>query len=170
MVSLSAHAREAIMLQAINRGKTSIREIAVHNNIGYSTLQTWLRLYKKDQLNTRSFSAVFPLCDTNEKEKHVFATAHLDSIAKGAYCRQHGLYCHIVEQWRDELKNKNKSEKDHKSAAEIQHYKSEIAELKNKCKTLEKELNRKDKALSDASALLILKKKAELIWGIAEDD
>lgn len=37
-------------------------------------------------------------------------------------------------------------------------------------KALKKELNRKDKALAETPALLILKKKADLIWGVPEDD
>ena len=39
-----------------------------------------------------------------------------------------------------------------------------------KIKNLEREITRKDRALAEASALLILKKKAELIWGIKEED
>ena len=35
---------------------------------------------------------------------------------------------------------------------------------------LEKELRRKDKALAEASALLVLKKKAQAIWGDEDDD
>jgi len=42
--------------------------------------------------------------------------------------------------------------------------------MKAKNKKLESELRRKDKALAEASALLILKKKANLIWGESEDD
>ena len=48
--------------------------------------------------------------------------------------------------------------------------KAELSEMKAKNKKLESELRRKDKALSEASALLILKKKANLIWGESEDD
>jgi hypothetical protein len=35
---------------------------------------------------------------------------------------------------------------------------------------LEKELRRKEKALAEAAALLVLKKKAEAIWGDGEDE
>jgi hypothetical protein len=44
-----------------------------------------------------------------------------------------------------------------------------LAEQK-KVKQLEKELRRKDKALAEAAALLILKKKADLLWGSEEDE
>ena len=35
---------------------------------------------------------------------------------------------------------------------------------------LERELNRKEKALAEAAALLVLKKKAQAIWGDEDDD
>ena len=35
---------------------------------------------------------------------------------------------------------------------------------------LQKELNRKDKALAETAALLVLKKKADALWGFNEDD
>ena len=37
------------------------------------------------------------------------------------------------------------------------------------CKALERDLNRKEKALAEAAALLVLRKKAEAIWGDGED-
>jgi len=35
---------------------------------------------------------------------------------------------------------------------------------------LEKELNRKEKALAEVAALLVLRKKAQAIWGDKEED
>ena len=40
---------------------------------------------------------------------------------------------------------------------------------KRKIKELEKELQRKDRALAETTALLVLKKKADLIWGNGEN-
>jgi len=37
-------------------------------------------------------------------------------------------------------------------------------------KSLEKELNRKEKALAETAALLVLRKKANAIWGNLTDD
>jgi len=37
-------------------------------------------------------------------------------------------------------------------------------------RTLERELNRKDKALAETAALLVLSKKAEAIWGRKDED
>ena len=47
---------------------------------------------------------------------------------------------------------------------------SELKKLKGEIKRLNRELDRKEKALAEASALLVLKKKADLIWGVKKDD
>jgi hypothetical protein len=41
---------------------------------------------------------------------------------------------------------------------------------KKRIQQLEKELQRKEKALAEAAALLILRKKVQAIWGDKEDD
>jgi hypothetical protein len=43
-------------------------------------------------------------------------------------------------------------------------------EDRKRIQQLEKELQRKEKALAEAAALLILRKKAQAIWGDKEDD
>jgi transposase len=46
----------------------------------------------------------------------------------------------------------------------------ELQKDKKQVRKLEKELKRKDRALAEAAALLLLQKKAQAIWGDAEDD
>jgi hypothetical protein len=48
--------------------------------------------------------------------------------------------------------------------------KRDFRNLKKEHKLLQAELRRKDKALAEVTALLVLKKKAEAIWGDDEDD
>ncbi len=61
------------------------------------------------------------------------------------------------------MKNTGNEQKPSKESAELKALRSENKRLK-------KDLNRKDKALAETSALLVLKKKADLIWGDPEDD
>jgi hypothetical protein len=42
--------------------------------------------------------------------------------------------------------------------------------LKGEVRDLKKELNRKDKALAETAALLVLQKKVSAIWGTDEDN
>ena len=59
------------------------------------------------------------------------------------------------------------SNKEEKEQAKL---KLELKKTKKLVKALEKDLQKKDKALAEASALLILKKKADSIWGEGEED
>jgi hypothetical protein len=47
---------------------------------------------------------------------------------------------------------------------------SEWAADKKRIKALARDLQRKDRALAETTALLVLKKKADLIWGSGEDE
>ena len=48
--------------------------------------------------------------------------------------------------------------------------KAELAEEKKKSKELQKELRLKDKALAETTALLVLRKKLNAIFGESEED
>jgi hypothetical protein len=56
------------------------------------------------------------------------------------------------------------------SNEKTQKDKSEIRALKAENKRLQQELNRKDKALAETTALLVLKKKAQALFGSDEDN
>lgn len=88
------------------------------------------------------------------KLKAVSETSNLSETDAGTYFRREGLYSNQVAEWRAEIveyfKAKPKLAKD---------------ERDEKIKVLEREILRKDKALAEASALLILQKKVDLIWG-----
>jgi transposase-like protein len=169
MKRLSPDGKTAIIMQAINRGSRAIAEIAALNNIGKSTLTRWVRQYKLGILPESKPSESNVVKDNKplnaeQKFRHILASNGLDDAELGKYCRQNGLYAHELTTWKNTFINdQNKGD----NAAEV---KAEHTELKAKNTALEKELRRKDKALAEASALLILKKKANLIWGESGDD
>ena len=163
MTHLSIEAKEAITLKAVNRSSgESVLEIAKANNIGYSTLQRWVNNYKSGKPLCTKKQSMLKL-SPKDKLEHIIATSSLDESSLGKYCRKHGLYSHQLEKWRlDFMTPKQELSRDKD--------KSELKKLKAENKHLQRELRRKEKALAEASALLILKKKAELIWGVEEDD
>jgi len=169
MAHLSTDAKIAIILQAINRGSRSIAGIAASNNIGQSTLSRWVKHYKQGDIPGSQALKSNSALDNNplsaeQKFKHILASNGLDDVSLGKYCRQHGLYAHELTTWKNDLMT-GKNTGDNSAAI-----KAEFNEMKAKNKKLESELRRKDKALAEASALLILKKKADLIWGENADD
>jgi len=93
-----------------------------------------------------------------EKLEAVITYDGMDESERGLYLRSHGLYSVDIERWREEV-------------LQALSTKPKKGDPKDKrIKDLESELRRKEKALAEAAALLVLKKKAQEIWGDDEDD
>ena len=98
-----------------------------------------------------------------ERLQMVIACGALDEEATNAMCRQQGLFPHLIAQWKADFANGGHQAETTKKNPEIKTFKHEI-------KTLKRELNRKDRALAETAALLVLQKKVHAIWGNEEDD
>jgi transposase len=161
MPNLCVEAKEAIVTEALSRGSRPLHEIARRYTISESSLYKWLKLAREGlPLGSKGGideSGIPPLA-------HLLATVGLDEDGVSTYCREQGIHNFQLKAWRDDLmKQSSKSSFSVKESAEVR-----ALRLENK--RLKKELQRKDKALAETSALLILKKKADLIWGgIGED-
>lgn len=163
MKHLSSEAQQAIVEKALNRKNQSLVEIAESHNIGYSTLQRWIRQYQdgKQTHNNKTVSSKSNI-SLADRFQHLLATSNLDELAQGAYCREHGLYSFQLKQWKEEFMTQNKAQKSSKDSEELKALRAEN-------KSLKQDLRRKDSALAETTALLVLKKKASLIWGTEED-
>ena len=95
----------------------------------------------------------------------VIETAALNEEELSTYCRERGLYVEQVQRWREAAE----SGADIHRPLSTQERKDLQAERK-KTRRLEKELKRKESALAEAAALLVLQKKARALWGESEDD
>jgi transposase len=92
-----------------------------------------------------------------ERLRVVLEASRLSDDELGAFLRREGLSEAVLEEWRtaalDALRPQKKPSADSRRVRE-----------------LEKQLRRKDKALAEAAALLVLQKKAQAIWGDEDDD
>jgi len=154
--------------KALSRSsQTSLQEIADSLDVGYSTLGKWISKSRKHELEY-----VDPMIKTKEKRPQdwsleerlnmVISCASLDEDKMNACCREQGIYSHHVKQWKEDFANGPSSVSNVKSQTQIK-------QLKKENKTLKKDLNRKDKALAETAALLVLQKKVNVIWGSDED-
>ena len=92
-------------------------------------------------------------------------TAALNEEELAKYCRRKGLYVEQISRWREAAIAGAQTLRP-LSAEE----RRELQQERKKTRKLEKELRRKDKALAETAALLVLQKKAQAIWGDGEDD
>ena len=149
-----------------NRSEQTLKKIADDLGVGYSTLQKWIRLAKKNKLEKPKQ----PM--TKEKSPQDWSKAQrfeaimhchpMNDEKISAYCRENGIYSHHLKEWKTEFLSGNQ---DSESVS-----KQEQRKLKQEKKRLQKELNRKDRALSETAALLVLSKKCHAIWGEKEVD
>ncbi len=157
--------------KALNRSQgTNLVDLANHLGIGHSTLHRWisqarhhdLELTTPEYLVNRMTKEKRPQdWDLEEKLNMVIACGSLDETGISELCREKGLYPHHIQQWKADFA---KGTKDTKPTN-----KAESKQLKTELKNLKKELRRKDKALAETAALLVLQKKVNAIWGSNED-
>ena len=144
--------REHIIHKALNRGSISLEAFASTHNLGFSTIQRWLANHKTQICGISSPKRTY--ISLSNKLQAVIDAANLDEEAIGMYCRSNGIYSHQLAEWKDEVMKKTDNTDDNK-------HKAEFKLLQEENKKLKRELHRKDKALLEASALLLLKKKLE---------
>lgn len=157
--------KEAIVARLLEED-VIVMDIHKETGIGINTLYRW----RDDAMNKKGLSATTKYKNADkwssqDKFTVVLETANLSEIEFSEYCREKGIYPEQVKEWRDACMNANNDavERRDKLSKELN------AERKQKEK-LEKELARKDKALAEAAALLVLRKKANAIWGTEEEE
>lgn len=84
----------------------------------------------------------------------------MSEVELGEYLRTNGITREDLDNWRKVCEKANEAQAER---ARVQM--SELAKEKAKVKALSAELQRKEKALAEAAALLVLRKKADAIWG-----
>lgn len=150
--------KEAIIARMLE-GDETVTDIQRDTGVGINTLYRW-----RDQAkHQKGLSATTKY--KNADIMVVLETANLTEIEFSEYCREKGIYPEQVKEWKEACINANDNarEKSTKVGKELR------VERKEKEK-LEKELARKEKALAEAAALLVLRKKADAIWGTDEED
>lgn len=87
----------------------------------------------------------------------VVETAALSEVEIAEYCRQKGLYVEQVRAWRRACETANDGQP-------VRVKPSQNAQEKQRIRELESELRRKEKALAETAALLVLSRKLEALW------
>ena len=146
--------KEAIIARMLE-GDETVTDIQRDTGVGISTLYRWRDQAKHQKgLSATTKYKNADKWSSQDKFMVVFETANLTEIEFSEYCREKGIYPEQVKEWKEACINANDNarEKSTKVGKELR------VERKEKEK-LEKELARKEKALAEAAALLVLQKK-----------
>jgi len=137
-----------------------VPEVSKLTGIPEATLYLWRKQARSagravpgDGQNPEDWSAA-------DKFGVVLETAPLGEAELAEYCRQKGLFVEQVRRWRSEAQM---------ALGQVSNGKAERAQDKKRIRELEKDLRRKEKALAEAAALLVLSRKYEALRTDDED-
>lgn len=111
--------------------------------------------------STQSKRRVLRERTAEEKLQIVLEAAKLSDTELGSFLREKGVFEVELLEWREMALAGLNREPAVRSATP--------AEVK-RARELERELRRKEKALAEAAALIVLKKKVQALWGDEDDD
>lgn len=163
--------KASVLSKALSPNAPGVIELAKEFNIPKATIYTWVFNMKNNQKKEHVQQR------PKDRSPASKLQAVLDTLGKteqeqSAYCRTQGIYYNHLEAWKQQIleslgaaistadKGSNAKEKENKAASQ---------RIQDEMKQLKSDLNRKDKALAELTALLVLKKKADLLWGDSED-
>lgn len=152
--------KDSIITKVFNRGSQSITEVCREEGVSKSAVWSWQQ--KRDNGLGMKNKKSFERWTAEAKLNAIVQNKNLNEEEFGVFLRKEGLHSHQIDGWRAEVLTalgpscrKQKGVKDDRD---------------QRIRYLEKDLSRKDKALAEASALLILQKKVNLIWGKESED
>ena len=160
----SLERRSAVLKRMLPPNNVAIRQLSREEGISEGALYMW-------RAEARGKGQLLPDADagaegwpSRDKFAAVLETAALNETDLAEYCRKRGLYPAQIATWRAACEQANDWERT--SAARLGRA---TKEEKKRVKDLERELARKDRALAETAALLVLRKKVSAIWGGGED-
>jgi transposase-like protein len=151
----SAERKEAILRKMMPPENQLVSQLARENGISEQTLYTWRRNLKSQGVSVPGNGKNAEEWSSQDKFAAVLETAGLNQAELAQYCRRKGLFIEQIEAWREACQQAN-AQPAGRNREQREQSKSDRKEIKQ----LKKDLQRKEKALAEAAALIILRKKS----------
>lgn len=132
-------------------------DVAREIGIGAQTLKRWCSDALAKPTGERAWTAV-------ARFDAMLTTAAMDEAAKSAWCRANGVYLHDLIAWRQSATQALAAPEEARASPK------QTQQDKRRIKELERDLRRKNAALAETAALLVLSKKMEAIFHRGEDE
>lgn len=135
----------------------TLEVVALETRVGMGTLERWREQAQSMPAQGREWTA-------GARLEAVVTTAAMNEADKSAWCRGHGVYPAELDKWRASCTTALAAPEDVRASPQATR-----ADRK-RIKELERELQRKEKALAETAALLVLSKKVAAIFHKGEDE
>lgn len=157
--------KESVLRKMMPPQNRSIKQLAQEEGISEATLFNWRKQAREKGLLLPDGDSGPEGWSARDKFAAVLETATFNETDLAEYCRKKGIYPEQLSQWRKACERANDWERECS-----RRLKTEKKADRQRIQQLERELRRKEKALAETAALLVLQKKAQAIWGDPEDE
>lgn len=152
--------KEQMVRKMLQPGGLKALTLSKESGVHHSTLSRWRR---RAMLGDMGMKTRRPQDWTGtEKLEAVLKAATLSEEELGSFLRSEGIYRTHLDQWREQMLSGLDVVKKPRRTSKSPE--------RRRIQELEKDLRRKDAALAETAALLVLKKKAQAIWGDEDGD
>ena len=146
---------EQALVKLYSRGDRTVQSVAEELNVKYHTVKNWMKRKVVRKLGVSVTKEKRPQDWGAEEQLVALHETHgLSGEALHAWCREKGLFAHHLTSWKTAFCA------DGKAAPGTREFRV----LKDENENLKRELLRKERALAEAAALLILQKKFRALW------
>lgn len=156
----SEERREAILKKLLAPHNRTVAELAQEEGISEATLFNWRRQARGQGRLLPDRASDSEGWSSQDKFNAVLESAALSEVELAEYCRRRGLYPEQLRRWRVSCEQANA-----RSQSAARQDTDALKAERKRSRDLERELKRKNAALAETAALLILRKKARAIWG-----
>lgn len=166
-VPVAAELKEKALIRLLPPYNWSLRQVADEIGTSPATVCKWRK--ELEVQGVLSLSEEISQSPENwpaeRKFTVVLETAALSELSLGEYCRERGLFPEQIKAWKKGCIDGNQATTNRGKRQLDQEAKQD----KKRIKELEKELTRKEKALAETAALLVLREKFNALWEKEED-
>ena len=146
---------EQALIKVYSRGERTIQSVAEELNVNCHTVKNWMRRKRASTTGLLATKERRPQDWTTEQQLVALHETHsLTGEALQTWCRENGIFTHHLSRWKTAFCENTK----------VASGTRELRVLKDENEQLKRELIRKEHALAEAAALLILQKKFRALW------
>lgn len=149
--------RDRAVARLLPPESASLQLVSQQLGVSVATLERWRATALSMPARERVWTAAARL-------QAIITAASMDEAQRSAWCREQGIYPTQLQQWQqDATAALSEVTEDRVSPQQSR-------DARNRIKELERDLRRKDKALAETAALLVLSKKLEAIFQRGEEE
>lgn len=163
MTHYSEEFRSSVAARLLPPNNARIADIVKETGVPKDTLYDWRARYRNKQGLSPSSCKSSNQCSADDKLAVIIETATLNETELSEYCRCKGLYPVQIKSWKTSMVQGLMSEPSKVDREQNQKQTKTIQRL-------EKDLARKEKALAEVAALLVLQKKFQSLMEASEAD